>query len=897
MEQIKTKENDVGNKLSDFEIIKELGKGSYATVYKVKSHLNSNIYVMKKMELNHLKPRQQQECYREVSILRKVSHQHIIKYYSSFLENEVLYIIMEYAELGDLYSLIKHYKRHSKYFDEIDLWRIASDILSGLEYLHSQKIIHRDIKCLNLFITKDRHIKIGDLGVSTITSGMDNLHYTRVGTPLYISPELVKQKPYDYKTDIWSFGCSLYHLASLEPPFSGGNLIVLGNNIVKGVPKSLPHQYSNELRAYIDKMLEKKPEKRPSAKEALELIPMEIKEKISSNGDKFQIKSKRPFSSVMNKIITVNKNEMRNLFGDKNKIKNKHKQNNFFEINKNSKNNKNFILNSSAGNIITIHDLDKINNNGNDINQNNNNNNIIQSNNIQKDNEIKIKENKKSEFKAIFASNEKEKTLHRNKNNTIENNQYDSASNLIPNTNNKIKKSKNISVDTPSVGVKKIYDLSFNIPSFNNQKGFNNFRNKKKNFDDILSENKFTLCDKNNSNYNYIKIFSPLFKNSTYFDLKKNKNNHFIQNNLIEQNNNQNNIKKIENKISTQNTIRNIIEINKNINKNKESNKNIPYNTESNINIINYDNKNINIININNDNNKNNANINNENNNMEKQEKNVKTINAENKNDLMRLNTDITKNKSKENIKFPELNIKDKSFNNFIKKSLNNNTNNNININKNSINTFINSNMTNLSSNRNIYKRLTSAKPNARSFSNRPFTSKINKIPMTFNNNINFDNDTFNNIKRNYNNMNSIMFYTKGNSQTDSHRNYSENLATMTKKTNFRPMTGIKPQINNNVMNININFYNIDMNKRFLIPEINPYCTGNGFDSDGNNIMDQLTEESLIQTKKFKDNNNIINNMDLESYKNSNEFLFEKIMKAIKDINGHNNRLTINDLK
>ena len=894
MEQIKTKENDVGNKLSDFEIIKELGKGSYATVYKVKSRLNSNIYVMKKMELNHLKPRQQQECYREVSILRKVSHQHIIKYYSSFLENEILYIIMEYAELGDLYSLIKHYKKHSKYFDEIDLWRIASDILSGLEYLHSQKIIHRDIKCLNLFITKDRHIKIGDLGVSTITSGMDNLHYTRVGTPLYISPELVKQKPYDYKTDIWSFGCSLYHLASLEPPFSGGNLIVLGNNIVKGVPKLLPHQYSNELRAFIDKMLEKKPEKRPSAKEALELIPEEIKEKISSNGDKFQIKSKRPFSSVMNKIITVNKDEMRNLFCDKNKIKNKHKQNNFFEINKN---NKNFILNSSAGNIITIHNFDKINNNGNDINQNENNINNIQSNNIQKDNEIKIKENKKSEFKAIFASNEKEKTLHRNKNNAIENNKYDSASNLTPNTNNKIKKSKNISVDTPSVGVKKIYDLSFNIPSFNNQKGFNNFRNKKKNFDDILSENKFTLCDKYNPNYNYIKIFSPLFKNSTYYDLKKNKNNHFIQNNLIEPNNNQNNTNKIENKISTQNTIRNIIEINKNINKNKESNKNIPYNTESNINIINYDNKNINIININNDNNKNNGNALNENDNKEKQEKNIKNINAENKNDLMRLNTDIAKNKSKDNIKFPELNIKDKSFNNFIKKSLNNNTKNNININKNSINNFINSNMTNLSSNRNIYKRLTSAKPNARSFSNRPFTSKINKIPMTFNNNINFDNDTFNNIKRNYNNMNSIMFYTKGNSQTDSHRNYSENLTTTTKKTTFRPMTGIKPQINNNVMNININFYNIDMNKRFLIPEINPYCTGNGIDYDGNNNMDQLTEESLIQTKKFKDNNNIINNMDLQSYKNSNEFLFEKIIKAIKDINGNNKRLTINDLK
>ena len=105
----KPKDNFVGSRLSDFEIIKQLGKGSYGTVYVVKSRIDYNTYVMKKMELNHLKESQQRECYREVSILRKVSHPNIIKYYASFLENESLCIIMEYAELGDLYSLIKHY--------------------------------------------------------------------------------------------------------------------------------------------------------------------------------------------------------------------------------------------------------------------------------------------------------------------------------------------------------------------------------------------------------------------------------------------------------------------------------------------------------------------------------------------------------------------------------------------------------------------------------------------------------------------------------------------------------------------------------------------------------------------------------------------------------------------
>jgi NIMA (never in mitosis gene a)-related kinase len=93
MQQSKKKSEDVGSKLSDFKIQKELGRGSYGTVYTVKSNINSNIYVMKKMELNHLKPKQQRECYHEVSILKRLNHPNIIKYYSSFLENENLYII------------------------------------------------------------------------------------------------------------------------------------------------------------------------------------------------------------------------------------------------------------------------------------------------------------------------------------------------------------------------------------------------------------------------------------------------------------------------------------------------------------------------------------------------------------------------------------------------------------------------------------------------------------------------------------------------------------------------------------------------------------------------------------------------------------------------------------
>lgn len=410
----KTHYSNCGNKLSDFKILKELGKGSYGTVYTVRSYIDDNIYVMKKMELNTLKEKQQKECYREVSILKKVSHQNIIKYYSSFLDSGNLYIIMEYAEGGDLYSLIKHYKRHNKHFDEFDIWRIAYEVLNGLDYLHKSNIIHRDIKCLNLFITKDQHIKIGDLGVSTIVSNINALHCTRVGTPLYLSPELVKQVPYDFKVDIWSCGCSVYHLANLDPPFIGDNLIVLGNNIVKGKPKALPQQYSEELNAFIDKMLSKRPEKRPSAKEGLEMIPKEIMEKIKVAKEKNLDIKVRPFSAVGNRIITYNKEEIIkedkavNKDGGMPKIEECKEKSNNEGGGCNGNNN-----NNNGGNKKDkqLGELVKQN-----VNSNNNNNNIIVDNNNFVNHGNGISSNKK-ELIALLNNNNNNNNVNINNNN------------------------------------------------------------------------------------------------------------------------------------------------------------------------------------------------------------------------------------------------------------------------------------------------------------------------------------------------------------------------------------------------------------------------------------------------------------------------------------------------
>ena len=95
--------------------------------------------------------------------------------------------------------------------------------------MHSHGFMHRDIKCLNIFLTDQKTVKLGDLGVSKFQASGTLLQGTRVGTPLYLAPEVIKAQAYDHKIDIWAIGCALYHLACLEPPFQADNLVTLGN--------------------------------------------------------------------------------------------------------------------------------------------------------------------------------------------------------------------------------------------------------------------------------------------------------------------------------------------------------------------------------------------------------------------------------------------------------------------------------------------------------------------------------------------------------------------------------------------------------------------------------------------------------------------------------------------
>lgn len=129
---------------------------------------------------------------------------------------------------------------------------------------------------MNVFLTKDRKIKLGDLGLSTILQS-ENIHGNLVGTPLYISPEQIRKQPYGFKIDVWAYGCVLYNLAYLYLPFNGNNLQVLYHNIVNETPKPLNPVFSSRLSRFILRLLEKNSSNRPSIFNALVNIPNSIK--------------------------------------------------------------------------------------------------------------------------------------------------------------------------------------------------------------------------------------------------------------------------------------------------------------------------------------------------------------------------------------------------------------------------------------------------------------------------------------------------------------------------------------------------------------------------------------------------------------------------------------------
>jgi NIMA (never in mitosis gene a)-related kinase len=180
---------------------------------------------------------------------------------------------MEFCPGGDLQQMITSTRGHCQHISEDQIWLTLTELATALFDCHQaeERVLHRDIKPANIFIDGDGHVKLGDFGLArNLTSQFAN---TMVGTPFYMSPELISGRGYDEKSDIWALGCVLYEMATLRPPF---NSILrsedeLKRNITTSIPKRIPTMYSDALWNCICSLIEKDPIKRPGVQDILKI--------------------------------------------------------------------------------------------------------------------------------------------------------------------------------------------------------------------------------------------------------------------------------------------------------------------------------------------------------------------------------------------------------------------------------------------------------------------------------------------------------------------------------------------------------------------------------------------------------------------------------------------------
>ena len=266
----------IGKIIEGYRIIKFLGSGKFSVVYEAERQLDSKLVALKIIKIYDIKDKNLVEkCLQEVNLLKRVNHPNIIKYLDSFIFQNELYIAVEWADKGDVKRLIKKYKQEGDEIDERKVIEYTREIAAGLNHMHEQRVIHRDLKPANILITSDGIFKLGDLGLGRIMNTETIKTFSKVGTPLYMAPEVINNSNgYDFKCDNWSLGCVIYELITLRSPFQTSeklSLIELFKKINSGLYPKIDNNKYKVAAKISEALLKVNPEERMELDQVLKI--------------------------------------------------------------------------------------------------------------------------------------------------------------------------------------------------------------------------------------------------------------------------------------------------------------------------------------------------------------------------------------------------------------------------------------------------------------------------------------------------------------------------------------------------------------------------------------------------------------------------------------------------
>ncbi|XP_066932219.1 serine/threonine-protein kinase 36-like [Clytia hemisphaerica] len=240
----------------DYHVLDLIGEGSFGKVYKGRKKHTGQLVALKFIPKNNRSQKELKNLHREIEIMSKLKHKNIVSLLDSFETEREVCVVIEYAE-GELFQILEDDLK----IPEAQVQKIAAQLCEALYYLHSHRILHRDMKPQNILLTKTGDVKLCDFGFARAMSFQTLVLTSIKGTPLYMSPELVEEKPYDHTSDLWSLGCILYELYVGNPPFYTNSIFQLVS-LIKKDPIKWPSDMNPVFRNFLEGLLTKDPTQR-----------------------------------------------------------------------------------------------------------------------------------------------------------------------------------------------------------------------------------------------------------------------------------------------------------------------------------------------------------------------------------------------------------------------------------------------------------------------------------------------------------------------------------------------------------------------------------------------------------------------------------------------------------